>query len=177
MTRTALLVLAVLYASNAIAQTQSLPIPWHRTTEVYVSPVQPRILENAPINMILGVGSGRGPQTPGVWNRVDLKPWGVAADAKWAELGGLLVVTHGVTFETATLWISFRRPGDVGAACSDYIGQTVEALIGSGQRSTMTVTVPLVNGEFEWCFNRSSYGIYPANSSYAANLIVQKWGR
>lgn len=165
----------------AMAESQP-PLPWVLTTETYTTTVQTRILTNAPINLITGTQPGsasppRGPQTPGVWNRVDLKPWGIAADAKWAELTGLLIITHGSTAETANLTVTFRRPGDNDSNCANYIGQTIEAAIGSGQRSTVTATTPLINGEFEWCYTKSTSGAWPTNSAYGINMVVSKWGR
>jgi hypothetical protein len=158
------------------------PFEWERSTEVYTHPHQPRMYSNSPVFLITGTRPGSpsppaGPQKAGAWHRVDLKPWGIAADAKWAELSGLLIITHGTTVETANLTVSFRRVGDATADCRGYMGQVVEAAVGSGQRSYVSVTVPLVKGEFEWCYTRSTGGSYPTNSSYGVNMVVQKWGR
>jgi len=173
-----IIVLMMLFGATppALAQVEPLPLAWQKTTEVYTTTVTPRILLNAPIALIVGTPTAQGPQTQHVWHTVDLKPYGVAANAKWAELSGLLVITRGLAAETATLWLAFRRPGDTAASCTDYIGQITEMQPG-GQRAPFTVTVPLIDGKFEWCHRRSTLGSYPENSAYAANLVVQKWGR
>lgn len=176
---------AVLLASlptTANAQTASLPLEWQMSTEIFTHRKQLRIYENSPVNLITGTAAGtasppRGPQANGIWNRVDLKPWGVAANAKWAELSGILIVTHGTQPETAHINITFRAVGDNDSNCNHYIGQTIEAATGNGQRSGLTVTVPLTNGEFEWCYIRHTPGTYPSNSAYGINLVLQKWGR
>lgn len=113
------------------------------------------------------------------WKLVDLTQWGVPTTARWAFFTGFLIITHGSTAETADLQVTLRATGDTGVTCTYtspwYIGQTVEAAIGGGQRSNMAVWVPLVNGTFEWCWTRSTAGTWPANSAYGVNLSLEAY--
>jgi hypothetical protein len=171
----------VFYNKPALAQT--LPWVWTPSTEVYTTREQVRIWPNNPVNVITGTVAGsasppRGPQTQGAWHRVDLKPWGVAADAQWAELSGILLITPGSQYEIANLTVTFRAPGsNLPSDCTKYIGQT-STVPPFGPRSNASMTVPLTNGEFDFCYVTSTAGgLHPLRPSYGINLTLQKWGR
>lgn len=87
-----------------------------------------------------------------------------------------MLITSGSTSEVANITIAFRRPGTT-TACDRYIAQAAAPSYTGGTRVNATVTVPLVNGEFEWCYQRTTAGGYPANSTYGVNLAPIKWGR
>ena len=114
--------------------------------------------------------------TPGEWVRVDLKPFGVSADAKAAFLAGLLIITHGTESEISDLHITFKAPSATGN-CAKYIGQAIEAHIGGGQRSSMATWVPLEDGLFDWCYTVGTDGACPTNPAYGVNLSPQAWTR
>lgn len=120
--------------------------------------------------------TGMGGQ-PNTWQRVDLKPFGVPADAMAVQVTGFLIITHGSTPETADLSVALRRPGAEAVSCANYQGQTVEAHVGGGQRSNMSTWVPVANGELEFCYRRSTQGQWPTSSAYGVNLSVQAWVR
>ena len=110
------------------------------------------------------------------WVTVDCVPFGVPADAVAVFLCGLMVITHGTTAETADLQVTFRAPGDT-VASNQYIGQTIEASVGNGQRSNLATWVPLVDGKFQMYWHKSTPGTWPTNSSYTINLFPQQYLR
>lgn len=124
------------------------------------------------VNTYTGLGG-----TADTWQRIDLKPHGVPADAKAVQLTGILIVTHGQQPETADLSVAFRRPGVDAVTCANYVGQTVEAHVGGGQRTNLMTWVPVVDGAVEFCYRRSTQGQWPGNSAYGVNLFVQAWVR
>lgn len=128
-----------------------------------------------------------------VWQKTDLKPYGVPADALTADVRGLLIITGaGGNQETADLGVVFRKPGDTSVECNSnfYTGQTMfrtnfvngQPMLG-GQRSNMQAWVPLLNGEAEWCWTRSTWPHpYPSPptevySLYGVSLSVQGFTR
>lgn len=176
----------ILCALSARAEPPALPLPWLRAADLYVTSSPSRMY--GPANAVyvqtgLPSGLNEGPQTRGVWHTVDLVPFGVSADATAAFLAGLLVITSGTTAEIADIQVGFRRPGDT-TPCTKYLGQTSfqvntigGAVISGGQRSNMATWVPLAGGKFEFCYNVSTGGAWPANPSYAINLSLQAWAR
>lgn len=190
--------------STAYAEPPNLPLPWVKLTEIYYTPSQARTYGSngvincggAPCNAVyvqthLPVGSDEGPQADICVNpndvpactkwtsapiTIDFRPFGVADDAKVAFLTGILVITHGTTEETADIHVTFGAPG-MPLDCTRYIGQTIEAAVGSGQRSNMSTMAPLTNGQTQMCYYLNTPGRWPANSSYAINLSIQLWGR
>lgn len=57
----------------------------------------------------------------------------------------------------------------------NYIGQTVEASIANGQRSTMSTWCPVSNGKIEYQWRRSTTGDWPDHCSYGINLSAQSF--
>jgi hypothetical protein len=128
-----------------------------------------------------------------VWQKVDLKPYGVPADALTADVRGLLIITGATgNEEMADLGVIFRKPGDTAVLCHKdyYVGQTTftsnfitdvrgNRPLGGGQRSNMQAHVPLENGEVEWCWTRSTWG--PPQTEvytlYGVSLSVQGFTR
>lgn len=177
-------------ASHAWAEAPSLPLPFVKITELYVTTSASRLYgpDNAVYVMTHGQpGTAYGPQQTGVWHTVDLAPFGVAADAQAAYLTGLLIITGGTTGEIADLHVGFRRPGDT-TPCSKYLGQTSSvthviylneawASLAGGQRTNMSTWVPLADGKFEFCYTLSTGGSWPTNPAYGINLSLQAWGR
>jgi hypothetical protein len=123
------------------------------------------------------------------WQKVDLKPYGVPADALTADVRGLLILTGAIgNMESADLGVIFRKPGDPNISCHSnyYVGQTTFVtnfvggqVIAGGQRTNMQAHVPLENGEVEWCWTRSTWG--PPQTEvytlYGVSLSVQGYTR
>lgn len=119
--------------------------------------------------------TGTGP-APGVWHEIDVTLLGVPEDAKAVFLSGILIITHGTTVETGNLTVSLRRYGDT-LNPGNYIGQSIECAVGSGQRSNMSSWVPLNGGRFEFQWNRGTQGQWPEHCSYGINLALQQYVR
>lgn len=178
--------LAGLWLAGSAAHAQAPNYQWEKVNEFYVTRT-PSIQYGAGVSPLFistcsPYTASAGCHTnwyyaTNTWHKIDLKPHGVAADAKVAFLTGLMIITHGSTQETADAIIGFRKPGDTSATCGQYIGQVTEAHIGGGQRSGLATWVPLENGEFEFCWRVSTPGLWPQHSSYGLNLAVQAWGR
>ncbi len=110
------------------------------------------------------------------WTTVDLTPH-IPADAKAVFLQGILIITHGANVETADLTINLRPPSSPEAG-ANYEGQTIEAMVGGGQRSSFAAWVSVENGKFQFWWNATtSPGNWPDWSSYGVNLTVQAFTR
>lgn len=119
--------------------------------------------------------TGAGP-SPGVWTTVDVSA-NVPSGTKAIFLGGILIVTHGTTVETCDLRISFRKPGTT-YPTGNYLGQTIEAISGSGQRSTMFAVVPVdENGQFQYMWEKTTSGTWPTHCSNGGNFSIQGYVR
>lgn len=196
MKRNFLLWLILFLSSSALAEAPPHPLPWERVEEIYFTPSQVRMY--GPDNVVYiqcQIPQPYGACRPNVWHRFDLKPLGVAPDAKFAFLSGMLIISHGYVFETSNLTVTFRRPGDNAASCAKYLGQAQATqnmsppLLTQGgdpyivpvdsARSNMATWVPVSNGEIDWCYAYSgAVGLYPhGGSAYAINLSVQAWAR
>lgn len=163
--------------SAAHAEPPPLPMTFQKSTEIYTATNQVRMYTDNPIYFGANVPQTWGKPASGVWHRTDLKPFGVASDAKAAYLSGMVIITHGETSEVAEIRLTARRPGDNASDCNKYLGQAVEAHINGGIRSGLSFWVPLVNGEFEWCWTPSTGGVWPTNSAYGANMSLLAWVR
>lgn len=177
MIRLAVTVLAMTCAAKALAEPPPIPMTFQKSTEIYTATNQVRLYSDNPIYFGANMPQTYGTPAAGVWHRVNLKPFGVSADAKSAFLSGILIITHGLTGETADMTITARRPGDNASDCKHLIGQAVESSVGGGIRSGVALWVPLINGEFEWCWKGTTGGVWPTNSSYGANLSLLAWVR
>lgn len=114
---------------------------------------------------------------PGQWNTVDLKPLGVSADATFAEIAGHLIITD-VDANINNLTATFRRPGSTFSE-GNYQMQAITIWNGDGIRGNQMTTVPLVDGCFEFFWQKTQAGLIDVSgaSSYLLNLWLQKWGR
>lgn len=156
----------------------SLPLPWLKASEVYFTTSAARLYSNNVVYVGTHLGEDNyGTQGADQWHLVDLKPYGVSSDAISAFLSGVLIITHGITPETADMRIVFRRPGDLSCSTEAMIGQVIEGAIGGGQRSTMATWVPLEDGCFAYSYSLSTPGDWPVNSGYGVNLSLQAWSR
>jgi hypothetical protein len=144
---------------------------WCETTQVYFSPSTP-----AKHAVFVNSYTGSGP-AENAWALIDLKPWGIEADAKWVMLSGILIITHGTVNEIANLEVAFRKPGDLSVTPDMYCGQCCETSQSGGQRSTMSTVVPLLNGCVEMYWSRSAPGTWPEHPAYGINLHPMLWGR
>ncbi len=144
---------------------------WQRSTELYVSGGNTK----SPVAVFVNSYTPAGFQA-GTWYDVDLKPYGVSADAKGAFLSGLLIITHGQSSQTCDMTVVTRAPGNQLDA-GNYQGQVVEAHLGGGQRSGFSSWVPLVNGVFQFRWDRNTYLQWPQECAYGINLSLQAWSR
>lgn len=114
---------------------------------------------------------------PSVWHTIDLKPLGVTADAQFAEITGFVIITDGGP-EIDNLTATFRRPSGT-LHEGNYQMQAISVFTGDGARQVQSVTVPLVEGCFEFYW-RKEVGVAPENghpSGFLLNLWLSKWGR
>lgn len=114
---------------------------------------------------------------PGTWHTIDLKPLGVSADAKFAEINGFLIITDAGS-EIDNLTATFRPPGST-LNEGNYQMQAISVWSGGGERQVQSVTVALVNGCFEFYWQKTVGGV-PENghpSAFLLNLWLAKWGK
>lgn len=173
----------VLFASPALAEPPPQPLPWVQVSELHVTPSQVRMYSDNVVYFQCNLPTPVGQCGSDVWRAYDLKPLGVPADAKFVFLAGNLILTHGTSVETVDVQLTLRKPGDNAASCSKYMGQSVEAHVGGGQRSGLAFWAPVDNGVINWCYRRyvngvmSDAGSWPNNTAIGANLSVQAWTR
>jgi hypothetical protein len=153
------------------------PMQWSRLSEIYVVNGPARLYANNAIYAMIGTQPPSGTFQPNTWHTIDLKPFGVGADAKAAFLSGLLIITQGTTPCTADMQIVFRAPGDTTTDINRLMGQVTEAHAGGGQRSGFASWVPLSDGCAEMGFRLSTPAQWPQWPAYGVNLSVQMWGR
>lgn len=170
--------------SVGAASAQTPDINWIQSTEIYTNSISsfrplvvffgsandPAVYPNVPPNLKLDK-----------WTTVDLKPLGVAADAKFAVLGGIAIITGGADFH-----IALRAPGAAYPVdASWYQQQALSAFIGGGDRSVSFDIVPLVDGCFEIMLTGTKVigGLDPKTfyvgqePSVGINLKLKAWGR
>lgn len=108
----------------------------------------------------------------------DLKQYGVTADANYADIGGIDIITN-----TGELQIAMRAPGStVIISPAFYQEQSLSALPNGGMRVVSYDTVPLVNGCFEASVTIKNYPnvgvpVVGSPSAVGYNLKLKKWGR
>lgn len=166
----------LLWPGLAAADDPVLDARWLKSTEVYTRKGETWFLSEVFGNTYTGQFIPAGCATENNFCVVDLKPSGVAADAKAAFIQGLLIITAGSDSPPAiaNLTIAFRRPGDPAVTCAHYLGQAVIATF-TGERTNFSSWVPLVDGKFEFCWRRTTHGTYPAVAAYGFNMGAQAW--
>lgn len=114
---------------------------------------------------------------PEMWHTIDLKPLGVTADAKFAEINGFLIITDAGA-EIDNLTATFRPPGST-LNEGNYQMQAISVWSGGGERQVQSCTVALVNGCFQFYWKKQVGGVSENGhpSSFLLNLWLAKWGR
>jgi hypothetical protein len=147
---------------------------WNKSNEVYNYDQH-----SGPTVVFAGdTTSGAPPHyAPDVWHTIDLKPLGVTADAKFAEITGFLIITD-LGSEIDNLTATFRPPGST-LNEGNYQMQAISVWSGGGERQVQSVTVALVNGCFEFYWKKQVGGVSENGhpSSFLLNLRLSKWGR
>lgn len=193
---------------SAKAEPPPMPMPWLELTHFYYTPIQVRQFIDNPVYFGTNIANngGWGPQQKSVWNTVDLRPFGVGyappcsapvssctwVGVKMAQLSCDLIITgyppssDGIARQapiTADLTLTFRAHGDTNAIITKYLGQTIEAHTGGGQRSNFSTIVPTdENGMFDYAFNFPDNipawdGTSTGGAAFGANCTVQMWAR
>ena len=109
---------------------------------------------------------------------VDLKPYGVPADAKYALLGGTFLMTGAANITVAT-----RIPGDSSITLNHYDEQCLGVDPAGGQRSVYFNNVALVDGTFEFGMAAQRYpnngqGFFQGQiPAVGINLKLKGWGK
>ncbi len=93
----------------------------------------------------VGVNKFHGPNN-GVFQRVDLKPLGVPADAYGVMLQGLCIISKGPSTGTTFIGVEAKRP-DMPA--TSFQGEGCETAQWNGDRSGFALVVPCLNGEID----------------------------
>lgn len=188
-------------ATAARAEPPPMPMPWIEVATFYYTPLQVRQFTDNPMYFGANIaGGGWGPQLKRTWNAVDLRPYGVGTDpatgtwvgAKMAQLSCDLLITGypidadqivRVAPHVADLTITVRAHSDPNAIVTKYLGQTIEAHRGGGQRSNFSTIVPLdANAMFDFSFDFPD-GIPPwdgtssGGAAFGANCSIQMWAR
>jgi hypothetical protein len=153
-----------------------LPLPWVTCTQINACTGQAVMYSNDAVWGGTDLGTGDYGAQPGSWVTVDLKPWGVGANAVAAFLTGILIITGGnVADVIADMTITFARPSDTDINPARYIGQCALQGIG-GQRSGISTWVPLENGCFNFMYTVASEAAgWPTGASYGVNMTPQIW--
>jgi len=147
---------------------------WNKSNEVYNYDQH-----SGPTVVFAGDGTSGAPPhyAPEVWHTIDLKPLGVTADAKFAEINGFLIITD-LGSEIDNLTATFRAPGSTLDA-GNYQMQVISVFSGDGQRQVQSCIVALVNGCFEFYWKKQVGGVAENGhpTSFLLNLRLAKWGR
>lgn len=132
-----------------------------------------------PIALFINTYTGHGMEEfpPDTWGRLDVTQFGVPEDALAISLSGLLIITHGVNSQICDVHIAFRAPGN-DLHPGSYLGQTIEAVITSGQRSNMQTWVPVKDGAIELNWHGAGLpATWPSYCAYGINLSLQAYVR
>ena len=110
----------------------------------------------------------------GTWNTIDLTPYGVTADAVWADIGGIALITGGGELEILCRGL--------GSTDSSYDEQGLSWSSQGGDRSVLFDTVPLANGMFQFWAQAYTYprgGTFEVGGSTGVgfNIKLKKWAR
>lgn len=110
------------------------------------------------------------------WVSVDVTSVGIPVEATAVAVQGTLIITHGTASETCDLQIYIRKPGSSYTSAGAF-GQVVETQVGGGQRSPWTFIIPVEDGRFDFWWQVSTGGSWPANCAYAVNLKAAGYWR
>lgn len=173
---------AVIAAFFALAPAAAQPARIEGAGSVVLTGDSPSVVF---LNTFTGAGYWTYPR--GHWVAVDLKPYGVPPDATAAILHGLLIISMGVTPDSALVSAHFRRPGS-GADCANSTAYADIFNVPSGSvRAPIMDIVPLENGIMEVCIKTKwgspSNGIAPhdweasfdAFPSFGVNVRLRGW--
>lgn len=120
-----------------------------------------------------GVVPGAHPTVPaipeGVMTQIDLLPLGVPIDAIAVHITSLLIITHGTMNEICDLQI---RIDGVAQIEQPYIGQSVEAHRGGGQRTNFSVIAPVNNGFVGIRWDGLSGADWPSGCAFGGNFVI-----
>lgn len=147
---------------------------WNKSTEFYSRKTATSLTSEIFGNSYTGQVIPAQCSTPGQWCLIEFPETLIDNDAKAVFLAGILILTRGSTDETADLTIAFRTPGDTSKTCGHYVGQAVISLF-TGERTNFAAWMPVVNRKLEFCWQRSTGGNWPTNTSYGFNLALQAW--
>ena len=107
----------------------------------------------------------------GTWSEIDISNL-VPVDTKAIFLTGILLITHSGSAGIADFRVHFKKSGAY-TYPGDYIGQTVEAHPGGGQRTNFSSWVPVENQKFMFYW----YGVPLSGVHYGTNLTIQAYIR
>lgn len=135
--------------------------------------------------VLVAIDNGVTSPTPdGVWTLLTVP--NVPADIKAVYLCGLLIITNNSgsgQFQNygalADLLVYFRAPGappSIPGWNIDFPGQACMAGFG-GQRSGCSLWVPVVNGQFEWMWTRSTTAAEHPDVTYGCKFYVNAYLR
>jgi hypothetical protein len=139
------------------------------------------------LNTYTGAGYWTYPR--GQWVRVNLKPFGVPADATAAILHGMLIISMGSAPDFGLISVHFRRPGTITDCANTPIYTEVTGQSWGGMRTPFSDIVPLANGEVDVCVRtlwgspsnaiaphpwEASFSGYPA---FGVNVRLRGWLR
>lgn len=183
-----LLTAALLIALVFQAQAQPVPIGSPQRLEGSAGSV---LAGDSPSVVFLNTFTGAGYWTypRGQWVLVDLKPFGVPADATAAILHGMLIISMGSAPDFGLVSVHFRRPG-TSTDCANTPNYTeITGQVWGGMRTPFFDTVPVSNGAVEVCLRtiwgspanmvaphpwEASFGGYP---SFGVNVRLRGWLR
>jgi len=148
---------------------------WIDLKKIHVSRHSPSQEQVIFLNTYTGVGVDPEKEDyldSGVWHVIDISEQ-IPKKAKAINIGGIMIITRGLNEETANMTINFRNFEEE----KEYIyqGQVIENLH-SGQRSPISIWVPVTDGKFEFKWDRRYDGEYPQWASYCLNLWINAWG-
>ena len=148
---------------------------WIELSQIYVCKEGPTCEKENKLNTVfVNSYTGVGPEA-GIWHVIDVSDK-LPPEAKAINLMGILIITHGLSSETANLQLYFRRHGETKEAI--YCGQVIEASSLNGQRTNFSAWIPLwddLKFEFKWV--RTGNSQYPQYSAYGINLCLNAWGK
>lgn len=137
---------------------------------IYISSLHPQTLIDHPMSHYTQTN----PDIVGYWQKIDVTRFGIAADAKFVEIGGELIISHQGTMPTGDLIVHFKRPLYIN---NNRIFHAMSSPQSGGDRKPCYCTVAVQDGyiDFAWYSNSPQF-----NSNYPTagiNLKIQKWGR